>query len=374
VNYIVFSSSLLILISSILSSVLKSSKVKKAIILSQYILFATLFGLRNIPLDSDTWRYVEYFKNNKSLDSLFAGTFAWKGEYFFFLIGLILSNLTENSTFYLLFFSFFSFALIIASINNIFPRNYTLSSWFLYCLTCTSSSYLLYGNVIRQGLAFSIALFGFSCWITNKKHKILIIASCFVLSFYTHKSISFFLLSILLIIPYRIKTSTLFYFLLLSIPLSFTDIFIQLLEFSKLDFLLDKIDIYSEFEVNDSSFLLKQTSLIFNNIILYFLYTSKKIKSTENANDNDKIFTAFIRLLLLLSTFILLFASVQKFSVRLELYASVLYPLLYIIAFLKFKLVQRLLLTALILSSFFCYSFYVFNHPSIVEGITFDFG
>ena len=102
--------------------------------------------------------------------------------------------------------------------------------------------------------------------------------------------------------------------------------------------------------------------LLINMTFIYYICRS-------NFKENT-FFIKILKLCLLFSCLIFFFAPIAKFSMRLEVYLSTLYPVLYIYALSQFK--NKLLFRFLLCFIYMFYSFYVFSHPSIKEGITFN--
>ena len=186
---------LLIISSCLIKTDAKLVSVMTYIIVALY--FSVLLSNRDVYSINDAVIYMEYFNEYSDFSSIFTGSYAWKGDYFFFFLGYLFKLFSNDSELYIRTFYFFNtlfyFVLSALLLNRVKVYNYL---FFVVFVIVSSSFFFLYGNVIRQGLAFNLFLMFILVYSSNHGYLRFIIAPLILIAaIFSHKAI------IVLIIP-----------------------------------------------------------------------------------------------------------------------------------------------------------------------------
>lgn len=178
----------------VISSFLKN---KDTIIVSlfSYVFIAVYLSFtlssRNVFEIHDAVVYMGYFDEYSDFNSIFTGSYSWKGDYFFFFLGYLFKLFSKDSEMYMRTFYFFNaFFYFVVSALILWKCRVSNYIFFMLFVCVSSSFFFLYGNVVRQGLAFSLFLsliFLLSC--RTLSFKIFIIPLVIVAAALSHKAI-----------------------------------------------------------------------------------------------------------------------------------------------------------------------------------------
>lgn len=283
-----------------------------------YLLTAVLSvvcGFRNFDSGYDTESYIYLFENLNSYEDILNGYMSWKGDYFFTFLTFLSKMLSPNPRFFLVVVSFVSLLLITKGLKKLFESN--KDKFLLICLFyCTPMVFLLFGNVIRQGLAVSLFIFGLSYYNTNRKIFYLFL----LLAFLSHKSaIIFFLFPLYESLKLNYKYIKIFIIAIIIKTALFSIIIF-------IPFLKNKLFFYQENFIETENII---QIIVLTMVILIIL--NKRIFSKKI--ENDLIYNYFFFIV----TISLMFFEFPKISGRLFLWISPILPYILIYSFRHYK-------------------------------------
>ena len=293
------------------------SKIALFILIVLTILFSVI---RDVTFASDFSSYEKMYSALNSFEDIFT---AYHGDYFFSLFQFLGRSLGLG---FIVFSKLFTMMLVLFSFIGIRmflnDKKTTITVLSLYLLT--STSFFMYVNTIRQGLAVALLFIAVGLISNGNRYKAHFIL---FLSFFSHTSAIIPIICIL--IAYNKKISNKQYKLILYIiPISifFPDLFFYSYDF--LNFKNNSIDFYltnpGEFHIKD---VLKLSSLYVFAIVFY-IFGSRSNWNVFN-NNFQPIFTIY----LLLTFAIFLAIPVPIISTRLIYYASAWVPVISIMYF-----------------------------------------
>jgi len=336
---------------SILS--LTNKKIATLISYLSIVVFATMIGLRDIYHGSDTPTYVNYFNEYTTLYNLFE-KFQDKGDYLFFVFGWFVKQITPYPEVYIFILSFLSIVIFYVSYLKLFnDYSYQHKNILLYSSFFTSSSLLLFGNVIRQGFSISLivlAIYLFSIKRLKSGFFTLLCASLI------HKAAFLFFIILPIVFIYNISTKK----LLFTAGMSWIFMKINLLSMIVPEnfFIIGSIlSGYANSDFNVDNLALKIIGLSISLIYFYFVTTKNK----------EYYFNKLFKIYLLLYSFIVISYPFGKFCERLILYDSILLPILFFMTIKIFKQKTFMIFSYLIAS--LLYGMYVISHPAILSNI-----
>lgn len=313
-NYWLLLYPLLIIILVFLNQ-LSEGKLDKTLTWVLIIVFSLICGFRNFNSGYDTEGYINLFDNLNSLQDIFFGYMSWKGDYFFTLITLVLKKIGANGRYFLLILSFISVSILIKGLKKLFEGN--KDSFLLISLFySTTIPFLLFGNVIRQGLAISLFLYGLSQYHANRKSYYLFL----ILSILSHKSaLIFVLFQIFEIVKWNFK-----YVKILLVGFGIKAfVIIGLLA---IPFIRSKYFFYSNnFNEQENIFQI----LFFTLVVIFTL--NKKLVSVQI--ENNLIFNYFF----FVTITSLIFLEIPKISGRLFLWTAPILPYIFLRSFEHYK-------------------------------------
>lgn len=306
-------------------------------------------------LDNDLIRYINFYSDLNSYEDFVYYSSA-DLDFIFYGAMFVLKKIGFSSIFFIKFILGLSLFFLLKAVYKLFEDK---SDVFLCLLLFYTSSaiYLLFGNVIRQGLAASILLY-ILAFVDKKNYTIKIVLPFIhkaVIPFYFSKFIpnkkvyiiSFFAVSVVL--SYYIIT-------ILGLVLSLTG-------FGSLDFYLNSLDFYlNSFEraSADNSFL-KLGILIFNFVYFTVFFERKRMKEITIS-----VYKTFI----IFALFTISFYQIDGVFSRLNFFCTFLCLPLHVLYFKEYKNIhfKRFIYFCLI---FFClvYSIYLFSHSSILYNL-----
>ena len=274
------------------------SRVSYTSVLTLALVFTFVFFLRDITKVADMDLYLNeiiFLKDNSILNSrLF-----WKGEYFYLLILKSVTFLPAKFGLYsIVFFSLFIFLKSSFEIAKYFELNIL---FLLLCLFTSLSFYMVFGNIIRQGIAISLIMLSYSYHLKKSIIKPIIFL---IMAFFTHIS------CVVLIIPFlltRIKFSTRIFVLLVSLAVS--------LFFIIEPYFILKINSYSMVNSDITKDLIKLSTGV---VVLIFAFFNRKVI--------DIIFLKSYSFIILIS---IIFISVESIGSRLLIYSQILTPFIF---------------------------------------------
>lgn len=223
----------------------------KVISLSLYLLLATYFALvlasRNVYAIDDAVVYMSYFKEYSDFSSIFTGSYSWKGDYFFFFLGYLFKLFSKDPVLYIKTFYFVNtlcfFVLSATIISRCKTHNYLFNFVFI---VVSSSFFFLYGNVIRQGLAFNLFLLFLLIYSSPRYYlKFIWLIIITILAFLSHKAIVVLFLPVLFIRFFSKFPKPKFIIVVLFIGVSVSN-FMEILLYFLGGPLLSKFMIYKE--------------------------------------------------------------------------------------------------------------------------------
>lgn len=299
-------------------------------------------------LDNDLIRYINFYSDLNSYEDFVYYSSA-DLDFVFYGAMFVLKKIGFSSIFFIKFILGLSLFFLFKAIFKLFEDK---SDVFLCLLLFYTSSaiYLLFGNVIRQGLAASILLYILA--FIDKKNYIVKIVLPFI-----HKAVIPYYFSKLLpnkkvyIISFFAVSVVFSYYMItiLSLVLNLTGL-------GSLDFYLNSFERASA----DNSFL-KLGILIFNFVYFTVFFERKRMK--EITISVYKTFVVF-------ALFTISFYQIDGVFSRLNFFCTFLCLPLHVLYFKEFKNIhlKRLIYFCLI---FFClaYSIYLFSHPSILYNL-----
>ena len=224
---------------------------------------------------------------------------------------------------------------------------YSISSGCIFLCLCTSTFYLFYTNILRQGLAFGFVLLAAS-FIYKKQSFLALFVS--VLAFYTHKSSA--VLIVFFAVSSRIEKAhgkIAIYLVLISFVLYLVD-FISII--SKIPILGEKMRLMSASRGNENLILKVFLNLI---VLVLLIFLGEK----KGSNYFNKILLANSMILSLA----IVTLTAGEFSKRFIMYCSLINPFL-IMRSIHFFDKKHFILFTLMTGCIF-YSLYVLHHPSI---------
>lgn len=319
------------------------------------IVSSLIVGTRKLDSGFDTIHYVtllEEIKRNLT-DGFWSLYETYKyivPEPIFFLYTYILSILNISPRVYLLVTGFLSFFILYVGIYRYTSKYYVI----IILLMVTMSFYFLYSNAIRQGLAFSIAMYGILTYSSDKnKIKYIVIS---IIAMLTHSSSVIFVLYFFIqIFGIRIKLN----YLVIAFLISFFNILPLLINYVPDSIISYKLNYYMHGEkIYGWSFW----SLLI--MPLFFLYVKGKYVVENNIEYNY-----ILNLYLYISVISLIFGfSVDVFN-RISLYRFMIEPFLftYIIYMVKDRLVFSLIIYFFVLS----YYFFILSSDSIISTLSY---
>ena len=275
----------------------KSNSILKILIFS--VGFTCVLFFRNLNEVLDISLYMDemtFLKNN----SIFESSLAWKGDYLFLLILKILSYFDKYLG--ILIYFFISMLFFLKQLLRLSKNNNLSFGVLLLFVFSSLSFYLMFGNTLRQGLAFSFILGSFNNFNKNK----IWFMFYFICAFMSHKSVIIFLLPFIIIYFKNYKKIT--FFLLLPF---FLFIYSYLLN----NLISLKFTQYSSLTNPD----------IFNDFIKLIAVTVVFVISTFILKNKFTIFHLTILCIIIVS---FVFINMPIISSRLLLFAQLIIPII----------------------------------------------
>lgn len=294
---------------------LSHKKFEKTNIIFVSIVVSVIVGFRSLNAGNDTEIYIELFESINSFNDIFFGYMAWKGDYFFTLITFLIKRISHNPRFFLVAMGLFSTIILSNGLSRLYGNH--KQKFNLICLFyLTHIPFLLFGNVIRQGIAISLLVFGFSFYNSRKS----IFYIFLFLSFFTHKSaIIFLLFPIFNLIKGKSK-----YIIYLSFAFVLKSVMFIII--TLIPFLNSKISFYQ------NNFLETENTLqVVLLTFLIILLLNKEIYSTRIKNDLIFNYCLFI----IMMSF--LFIDIPKISGRLFMWLVPVLPYILVNSFKGYK-------------------------------------
>lgn len=322
------------------------------VILPISILSSSIVGLRPLNAGFDTEVYVSYFNSIQGETLLTfnnAYSYNFSTEYLYKLWNLFISKFTSDAQVFLFVTSFFSVLLSIYSFKKLFGANYLLVFLFLFT---TPGFTMLYGNGIRQGLAFPFFILAVYYFL-NKKHLMALIFILITPLFHLYSgvfSIFTFVLYVLLNKFIIKKPLVTFIFLVFLQPLS-----------SLLQNAIYSIypSVYLEYGGNE--YLFHYSFIIF--LILFLLYNFKlKIKNPKIQN----IFSIYTVMVATIS--IIWFAPTAYGRILYLSFPFMCFFILYLHSFIKEKITKPILIVL-----FLFIGIYFYNSNSVKRTMSSNF-
>ena len=325
-----------------------SNNVRSSIIFLLPLILVSIFSIFYIQdyiyLDNDIYRYINFYSQIDTFERYLYYSLA-DLDFVFFGIMFIFKYLGFTSIFFIKFILGVSVLILLRGLFIFFKDT---SDYFLCLLLIMSSSsfYFLYGNVIRQGLATSILFFLIS---SNAKERLLNIFMPFI-----HKaSIPYFLRSFIIL-----KKKILIIYLIISSIVCFyaINILTQLLSLTNLSSLDFYLNVFTR-ESSDNSQL--KLIILALNIFYFTLFLSKERMNKKQLN-LFKSYFVFGCLTICVYQIDGIFSRLNYFCTFLSFPLHIVY-----MSLIRYKF-RKLLLYFILLFFSITYSFYVFNHPSII--------
>jgi hypothetical protein len=346
---VLFSNIIVLSFFSLLSKIkIQSNNLRSSIFFLFPLILISIFYVFYIQdyiyLDNDIYRYISFYSQIDNFEKYLYYSLA-DLDFVFFGLMFIFKYLGFTSIFFIKFILGISVLILFRGLFLFFKDT---SDYFLCLLLIMSSSsfYFLYGNVIRQGLATSILIFLIS---SNAKERLLNIFMPFI-----HKaSIPYFLRSLVIL-----KKKILIIYLIISFIVCFyvINIFTQLLFLTN----LSSLDFYLNVFTRESSDNSQLKLIILSLNTLYFTLFLNKNRMDKKQLNLFKSYFVFSCLTICIYQIDGIFSRLNYFCIFLSFPLHIVYMSLIRNKFRKIILYFILLLFSII------YSFYVFNHPSII--------
>lgn len=266
----------------------------------------------------------------------------------FYFTGWLLKQFTSSPVLYIFVLNLLAVGILVVGYTKLVYdelRNY--SPLAVYLFLCTSSAFLLYGNVVQQGLAISFVLLAMGY---AYKRNMVVAYMLLLLAVFTHKSSILFLLFFPIVFSKHIKMSHLIAAFLASLVLMNVDLANIFLSFNW-PFITEKLIIYRESE--QSNLGLKIGLIMINVALFLYVYNHK----------TSEVFNLILRFYLIYACIVFLMLDFPKLCSRLIIYMNVLLPILYMNTLSVVR--PKWLILLIILCMSFAYGVYVVSHPSI---------
>jgi len=312
--YIVYEILILFLL-SYLSIMIKNKSLTFIIMFYGLIIVSFFYGFREIVIynpqgfTTDSFRYMNWFYEIKTIDDVFYGSSSWKADYFFFLIAYVVHNFTNNHNIYFFVNSILSFSILVLGYYKLIGKKYFyFMPLILLFLVCSSTVVANYGNLLRQGLALSLFILSLS-FMLEKKYFI----GYFLLfiAIFTHKSTIIFILIYFMVFNINIPIRYYLYIFTISVPF----IFINIFNFIPINFNISILQKLSTYQESTSRMLLYKSIILTLLFLLFYRFRINNLKYT---------FILKIYIILLVISFFLF--KIEIISGRLLYYPSILIP------------------------------------------------
>lgn len=324
----------------------KSFWLRLGVLAILLLVVLTIFVNRDYSANIDLPLYMDFYKYHQVFTDIFESKTAWKGDFLFFAIMPVSHLMGFDQESYITLQLIISISLTFIAYFVFFKEQKSWLFLALFFMVNSSSFYLIHGNVIRQGLASSLLLLGLCTTIGEYSFLSKVAA------FLSHKGSVFSFLTRFMKIGDKARLGL----LVLSLLIGYFSLFIYVLNLLPLPaFVETKLSFYATFERSSSNSLIKFVLLLGFNLL--FLFFRNKEPKFERVYD---LFLVFSIAALLLYRFDGMFS-------RLVLYTDIFIPILSVGMVQNFSLKRNrsiATLSTIVLSM--AYSFYVFNHDSII--------
>lgn len=318
----------IVFVNSLFNVVEPVSRTRVYSLFSYVLIFSlpVVFVLRDFYEIKDALVYMDYFREYDDFYSIFNGSYSWKGDYSFFFFGWLTKLFIDSPMSYMAFFYYINcfFALLfLYKISCKMECHYHLLLFLSFF--CSSSFYFLYGNVVRQGMAFSffllfvLVVLSFKGWV-----RIILGVIVFLVAIYSHKSVIVLFCSIALFFAYKKKS--MFTLLVLGVLLTivFKDVllFVMNVFFGEYSMLRGKIEDYASGDASSnitSKFVISFLGLSFVSMRRHFL----ELNGSKEAVVDLLTFAAISCFLVAILTF-----GFGKMTTRFLLYVDILISIL----------------------------------------------
>jgi hypothetical protein len=325
----------------------RDNLVNVSLVLLLGFLFAIVFIQRDYDLNIDLPRYMAFYPSHVSLVDVFTSETAWKGDFLFFSLMPLAHFLGLGPTGYISFQLIIGLTLVFLGYHLYYRNRGGLVFLGLFFMVNSSSTYLIHGNVIRQGFASAMLILSLSR-ISDKG-----IIWSYLAAFFSHKGSMFAFFERFIKIK---KVYVKLLVLICALLIGYFDVFIHILRLLPLPgFIEDKLAFYTSFERASTNSVIKlMLLLVFNLIFLFLRFKDGTTRRTYN------LFFMFSIAAFLLYPFDGMFS-------RLVLYTDIFLPFLTIGLITSFqdRKHRNMLFSIAVLSSL-AYSYYVFGHESIL--------
>lgn len=225
-------------------------EISAVLLTLQCAILALFYGLRIVvPVTpegriTDTYNYSQYFISLARPEALISGEMAWKGDYIFFLIPLLVRQAGGTVQEYLFVNAMIWIGLLGLAIQRLASIGYYRSVWaplVIFLLMCSSTMVANYGNLLRQAAAISMFLLAFPLIERGRRSGWLII----LLGLFVHKSILFVGLAFLIVRRMR-HLKVWWYWLLIIASVPFVVVNpLSLIEYANIAYVSEKFLLYA---------------------------------------------------------------------------------------------------------------------------------
>lgn len=310
-----------------------------------------LLILRDINAPTDMVNYSWMYEQASTFEKAIT---PYHGNIFFSFLMYLGNELSLDKEVYFYLLSILFFISYSVGLKLIFNDNkhYLLALSFF---AVSSTFILLFTNVIRQGLAFSLLVLAIGLILNKKK---VLSGIVLILAIFSHFSIlpiiAFFITA-----RYLLDKNKLILVLILTLPLLPIVGSFLLGLFASLGGLFNKIESFGELDYNNTLVYIKVV-LLYASAILYYIY-GKKYQLFENIN-----FKYIFVLFLLILALIFFTLPILLLSSRFLYYASGLMPILFAFVFYSKRNIININYRYLVFIGIsIAYGYVVYNFPSI---------
>ncbi|NIF04293.1 EpsG family protein [Chryseobacterium sp. Tr-659] len=294
------------------------------------VLFALLFGFRDLDVGSDTEMYSWQYNNSDQIEN-------WGTDFFIRIIFLTLKFVFNDDpvNFFMLLAILFNGTIFLTSYY--ISKTYSVNIIFILFTFFSLFFYKTLGiNIIRQGVSLGFLILGIVLLFNNTKNKILVISS-FILSVLFHFT-SIIPIALLFTINFVYKKIPIKYFYILyviSIILSFFNFgFNTIIDSSLISSVDERRSGYLDASTSDGLYLVgfKPQFVIFNSFfLLIFIYMKNRM---DKINIKNSMYMIILETYIVLSCIFFLFFHIP-YSDRWGVMSWILIPFLIIPYFNK---------------------------------------